>query len=112
MYSEDESGSCLDERSSEESNNCSPDEEMLYGAASNSFETESNVYDTSADPIATGEEHDSYLQVVAQREEELHELRSRLTGEKSTDLWYVTFFTLMKTNLLYYCLYLTSILLR
>ncbi len=60
MSSEDESGSCLDERSSEESNNCSPDEEMLYGAASNSFETESNVYDTSADSISTEEEQDNY----------------------------------------------------
>ena len=87
MSSEDESGSCLDERSSEESNNCFPDEEMLYGAASNSFETESHVYDTSTNPIATKEKHDSYLQVVAHMEEELHELRSRLIREKSTVLW-------------------------
>lgn len=89
MSSEDESGSCLEERFSEESNNYSPDDEMLYGAASNSFEFEagSNLYDASADPLATEEEHKNYLQVVADKEDQLAELHLRLTGEESIDLW-------------------------
>ena len=55
MSSEDEAGSCSEEKSSKESNNYSPDEEMLYGADSNSFEVEANLYDDLADPLATEE---------------------------------------------------------
>ena len=87
MSSEDESGSCLEERFFEESNNYPPDDEMWYGAASNSFEFESNLYDATADPLATEEERKNYLQVVADKEGELAELRLRLTGEESIDLW-------------------------
>ena len=88
MSSEDEAGSCSEEKS-EESSNYSPDEEMLYGADSNSFEIEagSNLYDASADPLATEEEHQNYLQAVADKIDELEELRLRLTGEQSIDFW-------------------------
>ena len=46
MSSEDEAGSCSEEKS-EESSNYSPDEEMLYGADSNSFEVEAPKLFTS-----------------------------------------------------------------
>ena len=87
--SSEESGSCLEERFSEENNNYSPDDEMLYEAASNSFEFEagSNLYEASSDPLAPEEEHKNYLEVVADKEDELAELRLRLTREESIDLW-------------------------
>ena len=87
MSSEDEAGFCSEEKS-EEGSNYSPDEEMLYGADSNSFEVEagSNLYDASADPLAT-EEHQNYLQAVADKIDELEEFRLRLTGEQSIDFW-------------------------
>ena len=76
MSTEDEAESCSEEKS-EESNNYSPDEEMLYGADLNSFEIEagSNLYDASAHPLAT----------VADKIDELEELCLRLTGEQSID---------------------------
>ena len=82
MSSEDEAGSCSEEKSSKESNNYSPDEEMLYGADSNSFEVEANLYDDLADP-----HHQNYLQAVADKEDELEELGLQLTGEQSIDFW-------------------------
>ena len=86
MSSEDEAGSCSEEKSFEESSNYSPDEKMLYGADSNSFEVEagSNLCDASADPLATEEEQQNYLQAVADKDE-LEEHRLRLTGEQSID---------------------------
>ena len=89
MSTEDEAGSCSEEKS-EESSNYSPDEEMLYGADLNSFEIEagSNLYDASADPLATEEEHQNYiLQAVADKIDELEELCLRLTGEQCIDFW-------------------------
>ena len=89
MSSEDEAGSCSEEKSSEKSSNYSPDEEMLYGVDSNSFKVEagSNLYDASADPLATEEEHQNYLQTVADEKDELEELCLRLTGEQCIDFW-------------------------
>ena len=89
MSAEDEAGSCSEEKS-EESSNFSPDEEMLYGADSNSFEVEagSNLCDASAaDPLAIEEEHQNYLQAVGDKIDELEELRLRLTGEQFIDFW-------------------------
>ena len=62
----------------------------MYGADSNSFEIEagSNLYDASADPLDTEEEHQNYiLQAVADKIDELEELCLRLTGEQSIDFW-------------------------
>ena len=47
------------------------------------------AYDTSVEPLATEEEHEEYQRNITEREQEQQTLSARLSGETSTDTWYV-----------------------
>ena len=49
----------------------------------------SKSYDTSVEPLATEEEHEEYQRTMTAREQEQQTLSARLSGEISSDIWYV-----------------------